>query len=87
MIAFEGAGAASGDKFDFRNVDANTSAANDQAFLFGTATGIGRLWLTNSGSDTRINGNTDGDAAIEFQIAIEDATVLASAYTTADFLL
>ena len=85
--AFERAGSELGDKFDLSLIDANTnaSAANDQAFLFGTATTIGRLWVTTSGSNTMINGNTDSDTAIEFQIAIEDGDVRASAYTAADF--
>ncbi len=85
-IAFEGAGATSGDRIDLAGIDAVTGGG-DQAFQFGTGTGSGHLWLTTSGSNTIVNGNIDGDAAIEFQVVIEDGAVAASAYTAADFIL
>ena len=58
-----------------------------QDFVFGAATGIGRLWAVNSGTTTLIRGNTDGDAAAEFEVAIADAGVLANAYTAHDFIV
>jgi hypothetical protein len=58
-----------------------------QDFVFGTATGRGRLWAATSGSNTLIRGNTDSDAAAELEITIEDGTVAASAYSAADFLV
>lgn len=86
-IAFDGAGAASGDVIDLRSVDANFDLAGDQAFTFGGGQGAGYLWLTDFGTDTLVNGNMDADDSVEFQLRIEDGDVLASAYTAADFLL
>ncbi len=86
-IAFEKAGAALGDRIDLSALDANTSASGIQHFTFGTAQTVGRLWVTTSGTSTILNGNTDSDSAIEFQLAIEDGAVAASAYTAADFIL
>ena len=39
----------------------------------------------NVGTDTYIRGNVEFDTAVEFELEIEDGTVLASDYTTADF--
>ncbi len=86
-VAFEGAGAGAGDRFDLRTLDANTSLAGVQHFTFGSSTGVARLWAVNSGTDTLIRGNVDGDAAVEFEVAIQDGSVAASAYAAADFLL
>ncbi|PZQ47115.1 MAG: protease [Rhodovulum sulfidophilum] len=86
-LAFEGIGAAAGDRIDVSAIDANTTIAGNQAFGFGTATGTGRLWLTNSGSNTLVNFNNDGDGAIDFQLVIEDGATLASAYRAGDFIL
>jgi hypothetical protein len=58
--------------------------------MFGAAAGIGRLRAVDEAgtTNTLILGNTDNDAPAEFAIRIVDgAGVLASAYTTADFLL
>ena len=41
----------------------------------------------NSGTDTLVRCNTDRDAAFEFELRIEDAGVLASAYKAFDFIL
>lgn len=86
-MAFEKAGAAKGDVIDLSQIDANETASGTQHFVFGTATGIGRLWATTSGTLTLIRGNTDTDAAAEFELAIDDGGVTASAYAAADFLL
>jgi Ca2+-binding RTX toxin-like protein len=85
--AFQGAGAAAGDRIDLSGIDANTALAGDQAFVFGTATGIGRIWVSNSGSFTLVRGNTNQNATPEFELVIEDGTVVAAAYRAADFLL
>ena len=67
-----------------RQVD--KTGIND-TFLFG-GTGIGRLSLVNSGARTLVRGNSDNDAAFEFELKeIQDGAVLASAYTAADFFL
>jgi Ca2+-binding RTX toxin-like protein len=85
-IAFEGAGAARGDIFDFRAIDANTSVADDQAFVFGS-TGRGGISVVDVGGNTMIRGNIDSDPEFEFAIIIEDGAVPASAYTANDFML
>ena len=61
-------------------------AAGNQAFVFG-GTGIGRVSLVNSGSDTVVRCNTDKDAAFELELVIEDGGVLAAAYRAVDFIL
>ncbi len=86
IVGFEAAGAAAGDRIDVSGIDARTGGTND-TFQFGTATGIGRLWAANSGTDTIIFGNTDADAAAEFAVRIQDGATTASAYTAADFIL
>ncbi len=86
-VAFEAAGAGTGDRFDFRSFDANTGASGVQHFAFGTTTGVAHLWAVNSGTNTLIRGNVDADATVEFELTIEDGAVTASAYTAADFLL
>lgn len=84
--AFEGAGAAAGDRFDMSHIDANTTAAGQQGFVFG-GTGKGHISLVDLGMDTIVRGNMDNDAAFEFQLIIHDGNVRASAYTAADFIL
>jgi Ca2+-binding RTX toxin-like protein len=84
--AFDGAGGAAGDRIDLAGVDANTGSGGNNAFVFG-GHGAGHIFLTESGSNTILNGNVDGDPAIEFQVVIEDAGVRASQYGAADFVL
>ena len=55
--------------------------------MFGTSTVAGHLWAVSVGSDTHILGNTDGDAAAEFNLTIRDGAVLASVYSELDFIL
>ncbi len=86
-LAFDGAGAAAGDRFDLQDIDANQSIAGNQAFSFGGGTGIGKVWATTSGTDTLIRANVDGHGAFDFEVRIEDGTVLASAYGASDFIL
>ena len=84
--AFDGAGGAAGDRFDLFDIDANTTAGGNEAFLFG-GTGKGHVWCVNAGNVTRVFANVDNDAAAEFQLNILDLGVLANAYTAADFIL
>ena len=71
--SFDGAGAAAGDRIDVSGIDANTSAAGNQAFAWG-GTGIGRISAIEFGNTaTLVRANTDGDAAFEFELVIEDA--------------
>jgi Ca2+-binding RTX toxin-like protein len=84
--AFAGAGATGGDRIDLSGIDANATAGGNQAFAFG-GTGVGRVSLVNSGSNTLVRCNIDKDAAFEFELLIEDGGVLASAYKALDFIL
>ena len=85
--AFEGAGRSGGDRIDLRDIDANTHASGDQAFIFLHGHGTGHLWLETAGKNTIVAANIDRDPAPEFLLVIEDGASLASAYTKADFLL
>jgi len=60
-----------------------------KAFAWSGLTPGGRrsLWLSTEGTTTIVNGNVDNDAAVEFQLAIDDAHVAASAYRVLDFIL
>lgn len=84
--AFDGAGSAAGDLIDLSALDANATVTGDQAFLFG-GSGKQHLSLSEVGTDTIVRGNSDNDAAFEFQLVIHDGGVRASAYTAADFIL
>jgi serralysin len=86
-IAFQGAGGAAGDRIDVSGIDADLTSAIDDAFQFGLPGTRGHLWCVNSGGNTRVLGNVDNDATIEFQLDILDGGVLASAYVAADFIL
>ena len=85
-IAFEGIGVAGGDRIDLSGIDANAGVAGNQTFAFG-GTGVGRVSLANSGSDTIVRCNTDKDAAFELEIVIEDGAILAADYRAVDFML
>jgi serralysin len=86
-VAFERPGAGACDLIDLRGIDADTTRSGDQAFVFGTSHGKGRLWLHESDGVSYVRGNVDADAAVEFQLAIHDGAARASAYTADDFLL
>jgi Ca2+-binding RTX toxin-like protein len=85
--AFDGAGAADGDRIDLRGIDADATRDGNQAFAFGAARGVGRLWVENDGEDTRVFGNVDRDAAAEFVLVIEDGATRAGRYVADDFVL
>ena len=86
VAAFEGAGVAGGDRIDLSAIDANAGVAGNQAFVFG-GTGAGRVSVVSAGANSLVRGNTDNDAAFEFELVIEDGGVLASAYKALDFVL
>ena len=88
-LAFDAPGAAFGDVIDLTLVDADATASGDQAFVWSGQRpgGRGTLWLSNEGALTVVRGNIDNDAPAELTIAIEDGSVLASAYTESDFLV
>jgi hypothetical protein len=85
--AFDLPGSGDGDRIDLSGIDANTTAGNDQTFAFGVAKGIGRVWVEEVGQVTHVRANVDADAAVEFELAIEDGGVRASAYSALDFIL
>jgi Ca2+-binding RTX toxin-like protein len=85
-LVFEGVGVAGGDRIDLSGIDANASKGGNQAFAFGS-TGKGHVSLVDSGSNTVVRCNTDGDSAFEFELVIEDGGVLAAAYRALDFIL
>lgn len=84
--AFEGVGAGVGDVIDLSQIDANSLAAGDQAFVL-RGSGVGSLTFSEWHTATLVQGNTDKDAAFEFVIVIEDGITRASQYTAADFVL
>ncbi|MGL4965689.1 MAG: calcium-binding protein [Inquilinus sp.] len=78
---------AQGDRIDLSAIDANTSAAGDQAFTFiGTATytGVaGQLRYHSDGVVTTIAGDVNGDGVSDFHIQLTGAIGVASG----DFVL
>lgn len=85
--AFDRPGSAAGDKIDLSAIDANTAISGNQAFIFGTAKSAGHIWMQEIGGVSHVMGNVDGDATIEFDLAIDDGTVTISGYSGADFFL
>ena len=75
-----------GREFDLSAIDANTEISGNQAFQFGGTT-AGRVRVVNNGSNSEVLANTDGDAAAELRIVIEDGSVQAGSYTRDDILL
>ena len=66
----------------------HSRAPAHQDFVFGTVQGARPpLARPRQGGVTYVNGNADSDAAIEFQLAIHDGAVRASAYSAHDFIL
>lgn len=63
------------DVIDLAAIDADTTRAGNQAFAFGTDHGTGHLWVELSGVDFILRGNTDADAAAEFELVIHGGTV------------
>ena len=87
-VAFEKPGAVLGDRFDLSKMDANTSLAGQQHLVFATGPGAGKVWAVDGpGGDTLIRANVDGDAAVEFEVAIADGSVGHGAYGASDFIL
>jgi Ca2+-binding RTX toxin-like protein len=89
---FDNPGAGVGDRIDLRNIDAMLGPwrpGNDSFFFVAPSDGgrIGTLYLTEQGSYTVVNGNTNGGWAPEFRIFIDDGAVRASQYSAVDFYL
>jgi serralysin len=78
---------AQGDKIELSLVDARTNVAGDQAFAWiGTASfsgSAGQLRYAQTGGDTVIYGDTNGDRVADFAIALDGTIALAGT----DFVL
>jgi Ca2+-binding RTX toxin-like protein len=86
--AFEGAGAAGGDRIDLSRIDADPAQAGRQALVFAEAPGAGRVWARESGEDTLVRADFDGAPGAELAIRIEDGGAVAAAdYAGIDFIL
>lgn len=94
VAGFDAPGDPGGDVFDLSGIDADTTLAGMQDFAFGGAQGAGPLttatgyfWFVNSGSNTLLRANSDGDAAADLEVIIVDGTgVTASDYTGLDVI-
>jgi subtilisin-like proprotein convertase family protein len=79
-IAFEGVGVAGGDLIDLADLYAGT-------LIFG-GTGVGRVSVVNSGSNSLVRANLDAAAGFEFELLIADgAGIVAADYRAMDFIL
>ena len=83
IIGFAGAGAAIGDKIDLTTIDANSLAAGNQAFIWGGAFTAGHLRYVGG----VLQGNTDADAAAEFEIQLVGTPALVVGGAGTDILL
>lgn len=78
-----GFNAESNDQIDLTTIDANTLVAGNQAFIFGGAFTAGHLRYVGG----VLQGNTDGDAAAEFEIQLVGAPALTVGGAGTDILL
>ena len=85
-IAFEGIGAAAGDRIDVSAIDANEMVAGNQAFAFGRS-GTGGLSLVDRNGSSYVRLNVDADPGYELVLWVEDGAAKPSQYTAADFIL
>jgi Ca2+-binding RTX toxin-like protein len=90
VLDFVGVGAAAGDRVDLSTIDANTTKAGNQAFVFkgaGAITGAGQVHVVASGADTLIQANTGGTTAPELEILVKDGTATPAQWVGGDFIL
>ena len=80
---FTGNGAAVGDQIDLTTIDANSLVAGDQVFTWGGAFTAGHLRYVGG----VLQGNTDGDAAAEFEIQLLGSPALSVGGAGTDILL
>ncbi|MDE3816034.1 calcium-binding protein [Sinorhizobium meliloti] len=78
---------AQGDRIDLASIDANTAAANNQAFIFkgtaGFSGSVGELRYTKLAADTFVYGDVNGDTVADITIHLKGAITL----TAADFIV
>lgn len=80
IIGFDAA-----DRIDLSTIDANGSAAGNQAFTFQTTplTGAAQVTFSQTGGNTVVSGSTDADGVAEFVIVLNGLHALSAA----DFIL
>lgn len=75
------------DRIDLSSIDADSGLAGDQAFTFIGASAFGgvagQLRYSHDGSDTWLEGDTDGDGSADFQIVVGGSV----SPSVADFIL
>ncbi len=72
-----------GDQINLRDIDANTLVTGNQAFIWGGSFTAGHLRYVGG----VLQGNTDGDAAAEFEIQLVGAPALTVGGAGTDILL
>ena len=71
------------DVIDLRGIDAHTGMTGDQAFAFKSSAAAYSVWTVNSGSDSLVRGDVNGDGREDFEIQLVGVQGL----TGSDFLL
>lgn len=72
------------DKINLAKIDANTSAAGDQAFGFSVSgAAANSIWFTGSGTSGVVNGDVNGDKIADFQIEVVNVL----SFLSTDFVL
>jgi Ca2+-binding RTX toxin-like protein len=79
-----------GDRLNFKDIDADTSTAGDQAFAFvGTGAfsggGAGSIRYQNSGADEFVQADVNGDGISDMEIVLQG--LAGGTLTAADFVL
>ena len=90
IAGFDGVGAALQDRVNVNAIDANTAVGGNQNFAFiSTAafSAAGQIRVLNSGSNTVIQGNVNGNLAADFEILVQDGGAVAANWVAGDFIL
>lgn len=83
IVGFRGGATALGNQIDLKDIDANTLVSGNQAFTWGGSFTAGHLRYVGG----VLQGNTDGDAAAEFEIQLVGAPTLTVGGAGTDILL
>jgi Ca2+-binding RTX toxin-like protein len=89
VAGVDGIGTPGGDVFDLRQIDTTLTSVNEAFNFIGEAAFSApfQLRVSNTGFNTLIEGDVDGDRAADLQILVQDGTVVAADYTAGDFIL
>ncbi|MBA3755652.1 MAG: calcium-binding protein [Nitrosomonas sp.] len=90
IAGFDGVGAALQDQVDVNAIDAKTAVGGNQNFAFISTTAFsaaGQIRVFNSGSNTVIQGNVNGNLAADFEILVQDGGAVAANWVAGDFFL